>query len=78
MDGGSSAAFFVAGGLGFSGGLVQDATNHGLFAALLSTGGLAAGSVITPLCLPWLPWRAFSAKGAAALLGLILWAAARL
>lgn len=58
--------FFATGGLGFSGGFVQDAMTHGLFAALLLTGGLLSGSVITPLCLPWLPWRAFAAKGAAA------------
>lgn len=30
------------------------------------TGGLLAGSVFTPLLLPWLPGRAFAAKGAVA------------
>ncbi|MCF8095775.1 MAG: hypothetical protein K9J79_10500 [Desulfobacteraceae bacterium] len=58
--------FFVLGGLGFSAGFLQDALTHGLLAVLLLIGGLLAGSVITPLCLPWLPWRAFAAKGAAA------------
>lgn len=57
--------FFVLGGLGFSGGFLEDALTHGFLAVLLLIGGLLAGSVIAPLCLPWIPLRAFAAKGLA-------------
>jgi hypothetical protein len=33
-------------------------------ALLAGLGGLVAGAFVTPLLLPWLPFRAFSAKGA--------------
>ena len=33
-------------------------------ALLARLGGLVAGALVTPLLLPWLPFRAFSAKGA--------------
>jgi hypothetical protein len=49
-------------------------TPPGLRAALLALTGLIAGSVLTPLLLPWLPGRAFSLKGA--LVGLLLAAGA--
>ncbi len=38
----------------------------GLFALAVLVGGLAGGTVLTPLLLPWLPGRSFSVKGAAA------------
>jgi hypothetical protein len=37
---------------------------HSLRAALPILGGLAAGAILTPLLLPWLPGRAFASKGA--------------
>lgn len=58
--------FFVLGGVGFSGTFREDIVTHGIQAALMLTGGLLAGSVFTPLLLPWLPGRAFAAKGAVA------------
>ena len=58
--------FFVLAGMGFSGTFPEDITTHGIPAALMLTGGLLAGAVFTPLLLPWLPGRAFSAKGAVA------------
>lgn len=58
--------FFIGGGWGFDGGFRQNLANHGMPAALVMAGGLLGGSVITPLLLPWLPGRAFAAKGALA------------
>jgi hypothetical protein len=66
-------AFFLLGGLGASSGFWNDAWNHGLFAVLNLTAALAAGAVLTPVLLPWLPGRAFSLKGA--IMGMILAAA---
>jgi hypothetical protein len=37
---------------------------HSLRAAIPILGGLAAGAILTPLLLPWLPGRAFASKGA--------------
>lgn len=62
--------FFLLGGLGESHGFWDNALNHGLFAALNLLGALLAGSVLTPILLPWLPGRAFSQKGL--ITGLIL------
>lgn len=41
-----------------------DMLHHGLFAALSFLTGIVAGTVLTPLLLPWIPGRAFSLKGA--------------
>ena len=56
-------AFFVLAGLGGQAGFWQEALNYGLFAILAILGAVAAGAVLTPLLLPWLPGRAFSVKG---------------
>lgn len=58
--------FFLLGGAGFSGTWWADVRAHGTFAALMLAGGLVAGSVLTPLLLPWIFGRAFAAKGAIA------------
>lgn len=58
--------FFLLGGVGFSGAWWAGVRIHGTFAALMLAGGLVAGSVLTPLLLPWIPGRAFAAKGAIA------------
>lgn len=62
--------FFLLGGLGASYGFWNNAMNHGLFAVLNLLGALLAGSVLTPILLPWLPGRAFSQKGL--IMGLIM------
>ncbi len=62
--------FFLLGGLGGSAGFWSNALNHGLFAVLVLLSGLIAGTVFTPLLLPWLPGRAFSIKGL--IMGLII------
>lgn len=56
-------ALLFLGGLGFAGGYWHGLSNHGFFALTQLLGGLVAGSVLTPLLLPWLPGRAFSVKG---------------
>jgi acetyl-CoA decarbonylase/synthase complex subunit gamma len=56
-------AFFVLAGLGGQTGFWQGALNDGLFAILAILGAVAAGAILTPLLLPWLPGRAFSVKG---------------
>lgn len=48
-------------GLGFS---WRAVLLRGGTALLAGLGGLVAGAFVTPLLLPWLPFRAFSAKGA--------------
>jgi len=63
-------AFFLLGGLGESYGFWNNALNHGLFAVLNLLGALMAGSILTPILLPWLPGRAFSQKGL--IMGLIM------
>jgi acetyl-CoA decarbonylase/synthase complex subunit gamma len=55
---------FLLGGVGYPGGYWENAASHGLLAVLLIGGGLIAGTVFTPILLPWLPGRAFAAKGA--------------
>ncbi|HUT70020.1 MAG TPA: mercury methylation corrinoid protein HgcA [Desulfatiglandales bacterium] len=55
--------FFFLGGLGGPAGFWANAFTYGLTAALALLGSLAAGAVLTPLLLPWLPGRAFSLKG---------------
>jgi len=55
--------FFLLGGLGGPAGFWSNASNYGLYAVLNLLGALAAGAVLTPILLPWLPCRAFSLKG---------------
>jgi acetyl-CoA decarbonylase/synthase complex subunit gamma len=57
---------FLAGGLGSETTLWKGMIEHGLFAVLMLLAGLFAGTVVTPLLLPWLPGRPFSVKGAIA------------
>ncbi len=54
--------FFLA-GLGGSGSYWANVVNFGLFAAIAVLGAVAAGAILTPTLLPWLPGRAFSLKG---------------
>lgn len=55
--------FFLLGGLGGPAGFWSNALDYGVFAVFALLGALVAGSVLTPLLLPWLPGRAFSLKG---------------
>lgn len=55
--------FFFLGGLGGPGTFWSNATTYGLFAVIALTAAIVAGAVVTPILLPWLPGRAFSAKG---------------
>lgn len=52
-------AFFLLALLGKDG----DGVHRGFFAASAILAAIAAGAVVTPLLLPWLPGRAFSLKG---------------
>jgi len=61
--------FFIVGGLGGQAGFWAGAFSQGLFAVIALLSAVAAGVVLTPILLPWLPGRAFSVKGAT--LGLI-------
>jgi acetyl-CoA decarbonylase/synthase complex subunit gamma len=58
-----SPAFFFLGGLGDQAGFWSSALNYGLFAVVAMLCAVAAGAVLTPILLPWLPGRAFSVKG---------------
>jgi hypothetical protein len=55
--------FFLLGGLGGPGTFWSNAMDFGLFAAISVIVATVAGAVLTPILLPWLPGRAFSAKG---------------
>jgi hypothetical protein len=55
--------FFFAGGLGGPGSYWNNALNHGFFAVEALLGAILAGTVLTPILLPFLPGRAFSLKG---------------
>jgi len=61
---------FSLGGLTGGDGFLANAMDHGLSNVLALLGALAAGAVFTPILLPWLPGRAFSAKGV--FIGLIM------
>jgi len=61
--------FFLTGGLGGEAGFWNNALQNGLFAVVALLSALAAGAVLTPMLLPWLPGRAFSLKGC--IMGLI-------
>ena len=54
---------FVLAFLGSSGEGWANALGHGLFSGMAILTAILAGSVLTPLLLPWLPGRAFSLKG---------------
>jgi acetyl-CoA decarbonylase/synthase complex subunit gamma len=56
-------AFFFLGGLGGQAGFWASALNNGIFASVALLCAVAAGAVLTPILLPWLPGRAFSVKG---------------
>ena len=56
-------AFFFLGGLGGQAGFWSTALHYGLFAVVAMLCAVAAGAVLTPILLPWLPGRAFSVKG---------------
>lgn len=60
---------FFLGGLGEPEGFWMNAFNHGLFAITALLTAIFAGTVLTPLLLPWLPGRPFSLKGTS--LGLV-------
>jgi len=55
--------FFFLGGLGGPGNYWMNAWNHGLFAVQALLWAILAGTVLTPVLLPFLPGRAFSLKG---------------
>lgn len=59
-------ALYVLGGLFGAGSFTANALKNSLFAIVMLTGGLAAGAIITPAALPWLPGKSFSFKGMAA------------
>ena len=62
----------VIGGLGSWGFSARAMAVNGLGLVVAWTGAVAAGAVLTPLLLPWLPGRAFSLKG---VVPGLLWAA---
>jgi len=55
--------FFVLSGLIGTGSFWTNAADHGLLALYAIVSAILAGSILTPILLPWLPGRAFSAKG---------------
>ncbi len=65
-----AACFLVLAGLGPGIYSLHRAGTEGVQSAALLLAAFAVGAVLTPVLLPWLPGRAFSAKGA--WLGLIL------
>jgi acetyl-CoA decarbonylase/synthase complex subunit gamma len=73
-----AAGLALLGGLG-SGPFLDNLARHGLAAAAVIVAAALAGSVAGPLLLPWLPGRAFAAKGLWLGLasGLLLWALGR-
>jgi len=57
-------AVFLLGGFAGSGNFWTNAVSHGLFAAVALVAAVLAGTILTPVLLPWLPGRAFALKGA--------------
>ena len=57
---------FIIGGFFGAGSFWDNALANSLFGTVMLMGGLAAGTIITPAALPWLPGRAFSVKAAVA------------
>ena len=69
---------FIISGFGGEGGFVRNVIRDGLFSLAAFLLAVFSGAVLTPLLLPWLPGRAFSAKGlavglTAAVLLLLTW-----
>lgn len=60
---GIALALFVIGGLGPDLFSLAAAWSRGGAAILTGLAGLVTGAVLTPLCLPWIPGRAFALKG---------------
>jgi len=60
----AALALFVLAGFGPGFFSFSAAWHRGLGGLAALAGALFAGAVATPVLLPWLPWRAFSAKGA--------------
>ena len=54
---------FLLAGLGGPGGFWSNAVDYGLFAVLAFLSAVAAGSIMNPILLPYVPGRAFSTKG---------------
>jgi len=54
---------FFAGGFSGSRWLWANSMNDGIFAGMAVLAAIAAGAILTPIGLPWLPGRAFSLKG---------------
>ena len=71
----AAALLFVLSSLGPGGSSWERIIAGGIQSIILLLGAYLAGAVITPLLLPWLPGRAFSAKGATAGLMIIILAA---
>jgi len=68
--------FVLAHGLLRPGSFLTNASGCGLYSALALLTGILAGTVLTPLLLPWLPGRAFAVKGfGIGLLAAVGWAA---
>lgn len=59
----AAPVFFLLGGLGGDGGYWPRALAHGGYAVIALLAAVFAGTILTPLLLPWLPGRAFSLKG---------------
>jgi acetyl-CoA decarbonylase/synthase complex subunit gamma len=55
--------FFFLSGLGGQAGFWINALKGVIFASIALLSAVAAGAVLTPILLPWLPGRAFSVKG---------------
>ncbi|SDL51390.1 CO dehydrogenase/acetyl-CoA synthase delta subunit [Geoalkalibacter ferrihydriticus] len=60
----AALALLVLGGIGPGIFSISAAFTRGGTAVLAALAGVFAGAVLTPVLLPWLPWRAFAAKGA--------------
>lgn len=60
----AAAALFLLGGIGPGIFSLGSAWHRGAEAVAVCVSGILGGAVLTPLLLPWLPGRAFSAKGA--------------
>jgi acetyl-CoA decarbonylase/synthase complex subunit gamma len=54
---------FLLGGIGGPGGFWENAFRDGGFAVLAFLSAVLGGTILLPLLLPWLPGRAFAAKG---------------
>lgn len=57
-----SIIFFLLSGLAGPNGFWSNAVDQGIFPTMAIIWGLVAGTVLTPVLLPWLPGRAFSLK----------------